>query len=70
MDSIKHPDLYAEVMAFCAARGVTKCRFGTDALNDPAFISDLEKGRELRRSTVEAVRRYMATGTPRRELAA
>lgn len=62
--TIKHPDLYAEIMAFCAARGVAKTRFGKDALRDPAFIATVEAGRELRRDTIEAVRRYMVTGVP------
>ena len=63
----KHPDLHAEILAFCAARGVSKTRFGKDALRDPAFLATLEAGRELRRGTIEAVRRYMVTGTPSSE---
>ncbi len=63
----KHPDLHAEILAFCAARGVSKTRFGKDALRDPAFLATLEAGRELRRGTIEAVRRYMVTGSPATE---
>ncbi len=37
------------------------------ALRDPAFMATLEAGRELRRGTIEAVRRYMVTGTPSSE---
>ena len=64
-DTIKHPDLYAEIMAYCRARGIKPSRFGQDALGDPAFIRTLQRGRELRRDTVSAVRRYMVTGEPR-----
>lgn len=66
----KHPDLYAEIMAYCDARDVSKSRFGSEALNDPAFVTDLEGGRELRRNTVDAVRRYMVTGEPRKTVVA
>lgn len=63
--SIKHPDLHAEIVAYCRARGIKPSRFGQDALGDPAFIRSLERGRELRRGTIAAVRRYMVTGEPR-----
>ena len=65
--NIKHPDLYAEIVAYCAARNVPRSRFGTEALNDPGFVNDLEAGRELRRGTIDAVRRYMVTGEPRQK---
>ena len=63
--SIKHPDLYSEIVAYCEANGVKPTRFGKDALGDPAFLNSLERGRELRRDTIAAVRRYMVTGQPR-----
>lgn len=62
---IKHPDLYAEIVAYCGANGVKPSRFGKEALGDPAFIRTLEQGRELRRDTIAAVRRYMVTGQPK-----
>lgn len=61
---IKHPELYADILAYIEARGIKRTRFGKDALRDPAFLNDLERGRELRRDTITAVRRYMATGKP------
>lgn len=62
---IKHPDLYAEIVAYCDARGMKPSRFGKDALGDPAFVATLRRGRELRRDTIAAVRRFMVTGQPR-----
>jgi hypothetical protein len=37
-------------------------RFGTRALGDPGFVNDLRLGRECRRRTIEAVRRFIAFG--------
>lgn len=60
-----HPDLIAEIAAFCEARGVARSAFGMNAIGDPSLVNQLEGGRELRRRTVEAIRRYMVTGIPR-----
>lgn len=65
----QHPELYAEIQAFCAAHGVSRSRFGIDALGDPAFMWTFEAGRELRRSTIAAIRLYMASGASRAEVA-
>lgn len=62
---LPHPDLLAEVLAYCEARGVAKTRFGREAVNDRSLVSDLLSGRELRLSTIAAIRRYMATGEAR-----
>lgn len=61
---IRHPELYADIVAYCAARGIAPTRFGKDALRDPSLISNLENGRELRMASQAAIRRYMATGEP------
>ena len=61
---IPHPDLLADALAYCEARDVPRTRFGRDAINDANLLRDLAGGRELRRPTVEAVRRYMVTGQP------
>lgn len=60
MADIPHPDLLADIRAFCAARNIKPTRFGKMVLGDTRFVSDLEKGRELRRRTLEHVRRKMA----------
>jgi hypothetical protein len=61
MRDIAHPELVAEIRAWCAARGVALTAFGMAALNDPSFFADLEEGRECRRATLVKVREYMAT---------
>ena len=58
---IAHPELLADIRAFCAARGMTVTRFGTEAVNDPSFVAGLEKGRECRRATLNRVRTFMAS---------
>ena len=60
-----HPDLLADIEAFCASHGVGFAAFGKEALRDPCFVGNLRNGRELRRDTIAAVRRYMVTGQPR-----
>ena len=42
--------------------GMSKSAFGTFAVGDPAFVTDLEKGREIRSRVVARVQEYMATG--------
>ena len=59
-DTIPHPDLLAEIRQFCADRAMAPTRFGKEALSDPAFVSNLEAGRECRRSTIQRVRAFMA----------
>ncbi len=54
-----HPDLLADILAFCATRGLTKTEFGKAALNDPKFVFDLEAGRECRRATIRRVQRHL-----------
>lgn len=60
-DTIPHPDLLAEIRAFCAARDMAPTRFGKEALSDPAFVSNLATGRECRRATISKVRAFMAS---------
>lgn len=58
----KHPDLAKEVTAYLAARGMRPTTFGTKAAGDPALISTLERGRELRSDLLGRVRMFMMTG--------
>ena len=60
-----HPELLADIEAFCGVRGIGFATFGSEALRDPCFVGNLRNGRELRRDTIAAVRRYMVTGQPR-----
>lgn len=58
--SVAHPDLLAEIHAFCERVGMAHSRFGFEALNDPNFVADLASGRECRRKTQESVRQFMS----------
>lgn len=61
-----HPDLAEEVAAFLKAKDMPPTRFGKMALGDPSLIASLTAGRELRSQTIAAIRRFMATGEPRK----
>ena len=54
-----HDDLIAEIEAFCATRNMALTRFGSEAVNDPAFVASLRNGRECRRATLARVRAYI-----------
>ena len=58
---IPHPELLAEIQATCAAAGITETRFGKEAVGDFSFVSDLQAGRECRRSTLVRVRAHLDT---------
>ena len=60
MSSIVHEGLLAEIEAFCEQHSVSKSKFGDLALGDPRLVFDIKKGRELRRSTEQSVRHFMA----------
>ena len=60
LETPTHP-LLSEIEVFRARHGMSKSRFGEGALGDPRLVFDLEKGRELRRSTEGKVRRWMAS---------
>lgn len=49
----------SEIAEWCAARGISKTKFGVDALNDPAFVRGLEAGRQLTQQTMFRVRQFM-----------
>lgn len=58
-----HTDLIAEIDAYCVAHGLSETRFGVIMMRDPRFVSDLRRGRELRRRTEGVLRAKMA-GAP------
>ena len=53
-------DLLSEILAFCERHGMAKTTFGLRALNNKAFVSGLEGGRDVLSSTVKRVRSFMA----------
>lgn len=54
-----HGELFSEINAFCAARGMLATTFGKLAVNDKSLVSNIADGRELRWKTVQRVRNFM-----------
>lgn len=56
--------LLDEIEAFLKASGMSATAFGTQALNDPAFVQDLRDGRDPKLSTADRIREFMRTWKP------
>lgn len=52
--------LLTEIEAFCHRNAMAETAFGLRALNDKGFVRELRNGRDLKLSTVEKVRAWMA----------
>ncbi len=52
--------LLHDIAVFCAVRGMSKTAFGEKAMNDKAFVWQLEKGRDVLSKTERKVREFMA----------
>jgi hypothetical protein len=52
-------DFLIEVRAFLISQAMGASAFGLEAMNDPNFVFDLDRGRSVRLDTVEKVRRFM-----------
>jgi hypothetical protein len=57
-------DLLSNIERFRAAHNLTERQFGKLVLNDHHFVDQLRQGRDLRMSTVERVRSFMANYSP------
>ena len=55
----------AEIDRFLRKTGMTRTRFGREALNDPKLIGDLAEGRQLREPTRRRVLAYIAAAERR-----
>jgi aspartate carbamoyltransferase catalytic subunit len=53
-------DLIREIEEFCQRHDLSETRFGELALNDKPFVSQLKSGRDLRGSTAQRLRQFMA----------
>lgn len=53
-------DILTDIEAFLAQTEMPLTTFGRRAANDPRLVTDLRKGRELRRSMERRVREFMA----------
>lgn len=61
----QNPELLAlrsEIEAFIATHEMSRTGFGAWAANDPNLVRDIEAGRELRWSTIRAIREKMEAG--------
>jgi hypothetical protein len=60
MEAQPTPDpILADIERFLSATGMTPTAFGSGALNDPAFVHQLRKGRECKRATRAKVRAFI-----------
>ena len=53
-------DLLREIEDFCQRHSLSETRFGELAMNDKPFVSQLKAGRDLRGSTADRLRQFMA----------
>ena len=56
--------LLTEIEKFLETHDMAPTKFGDDALGDRHFVRQLREGRDLRLSTLEKVRQFMATYRP------
>lgn len=54
------PSLAEQVEAFLTRHDMSPVTFGRKALRDPHFVRDFRAGRDLKMSTVDKVRAFMA----------
>lgn len=52
-------DLLTKIRAFLDQRDISPTVFGREALNDPGFVFDLERGRSPSLKTAERVEKFM-----------
>lgn len=64
------PTLLGEIDAFLAKHGLSESQFGTLATNDKNLVPDLRDGRDVRMSTAEKIRDFMADYRPDQQAAA
>lgn len=53
-------DLLTEIEAFCARAGMSPRAFGDQALGDRGLVTNLRKGRDLRTTTKNRIKAFMA----------
>lgn len=53
-------DLLRDIEDFCQRHSLSETRFGELAMNDKPFVSQLKAGRDLRGSTADRLRQFMA----------
>lgn len=56
--------LLEEIEAFLKANAMSATAFGAQALNDPPFVAQLRAGRDIKQSTFNRVKAFMAEYVP------
>lgn len=64
MSTVIHPELLSAIRAYCARHNLSRGAFGRLLMNDPRFVFDIEKGRELRRATIARLTEKMQSPPP------
>lgn len=64
MTDLPEAELLREIEAFCESANMTVTAFGVAALNDRALVSNLRNGRDLRTTTKNRIRAFMADRQP------
>lgn len=59
--------LLDDIEAFLSRENMSATAFGAKALNDPPFVAQLRKGRDVKESTAERVRSWMREYKPEPE---
>ena len=60
MSPTHHSILLRNVVRFCFAHEIAESRFGRDAVNDPALVYNLRRGRQPGRRLIGRVEAFMA----------
>lgn len=53
-------NLLSDIERFCRDHGISERRFGSEVMNDGKLVAQLRAGRDLRVSTVNRIRAWMA----------
>ena len=62
--STEREKLLAEIESFLERSGLEHTTFGTLAMNDTAFVTQMRRGRNVRIDTAERARDFMAAWKP------
>lgn len=70
MDIPNTARLLQRIETFCERHQMSESRFGREVANDPALVSQMRGGREVRLSMVDRIAAFMARSDAEKEQAA